>query len=76
MKATSSASSSPVPRLIRLPAVLQMVGLSRSEVWRRIAAGAFPRPIKLGPNTSAFIEAEVATWVANQIASHRKGAQP
>ncbi|KFN51979.1 hypothetical protein N790_13235 [Arenimonas malthae CC-JY-1] len=53
-----------------MPTVLQMVGLSRSEVWRRIAAGTFPKPLKLGPNTSAFVEAEVAAWVARQIAAN------
>lgn len=67
MSAVPSASSTPSPRLIRLPAVVSMVGLSKSEVWRRIAAGKFPKPIKLGPNTSAFVEAEVAEWVRLQI---------
>lgn len=63
------AEASP-PRLVRMPTVLQMVGLSRSEVWRRIAAGTFPKPLKLGPNTSAFVEAEVVAWVAAQIAAN------
>jgi len=67
MSAVPSASFNPPPRLIRLPAVVSMVGLSKSEVWRRIAAGKFPKPIKLGPNTSAFVEAEVAAWVMRQI---------
>lgn len=70
MSAVPSASSTPAPRLIRLPAVVSMVGLSKSEVWRRIAAGKFPKPIKLGPNTSAFVEAEVAEWVRLQIAAN------
>ncbi|MBY4596696.1 AlpA family phage regulatory protein [bacterium BD-1] len=70
MSAVPSASSTPPPRLIRLPVVVSMVGLSRSEIWRRIAAGRFPKPLKLGPNTSAFVEAEVAAWVAEQIAAN------
>lgn len=70
MSAVPSAKASPPPRLIRLPAVVSMVGLSRSEIWRRIAAGRFPKPLKLGPNTSAFVEAEVTAWVAEQIAAN------
>lgn len=70
MKAINPVIDSQVPRLVRLPAVQAMVGLSKSEIWRRIAAGRFPRPIKLGPNTSAFVEAEVAAWVAEQIAAN------
>lgn len=71
MNAVAPATAGPPPRLIRLPVVVSMVGLSRSEIWRRIAAGRFPKPLKLGPNTSAFVEAEVAAWVADQIAANR-----
>lgn len=70
MSAVPVMAEAPPPRLVRMPTVLQMVGLSRSEVWRRIAAGTFPKPLKLGPNTSAFVEAEVAAWVARQIAAN------
>lgn len=34
--------------LKRLPEVKARCGLSRSEIYRRIAAGDFPKPIKLG----------------------------
>ncbi|GAB2662995.1 helix-turn-helix transcriptional regulator [Arenimonas aestuarii] len=70
MSAAPAMPEPALPRLVRMPTVLQMVGLSRSEVWRRIAAGTFPKPLKLGPNTSAFVEAEVAAWVARQIAAN------
>jgi prophage regulatory protein len=53
MKSTT-APESPVgstpPRLFaRLPTVLAATGLGRSTVYRLIAAGAFPAPVRLGP---------------------------
>src|SRR3546814_7578470 len=45
--------------LERLPQVMARVGLSRSEIYRRIAAGDFPQPVKLGERASAWNAAEV-----------------
>lgn len=39
--------------VLRMPEVLRRVGLSRSALWRRIAVGQFPRPIKLGAISNA-----------------------
>jgi prophage regulatory protein len=54
--------------LLRLPQVKARTGLSRSEVYRRIAAGDFPAPIKLGERASAWAEHEVTAWIAARIA--------
>src|SRR3546814_5209344 len=45
--------------LERLPQVMARVGLSRSEIYRRIAAGDFPQPVKLGERASAWNAAGV-----------------
>ncbi len=55
--------------LERLPKVKARCGLSRSEIYRRIAAGDFPRPIKLGERASAWAEHEVTAWIAERIAA-------
>lgn len=55
--------------LIRLPAVKAVTALSRSEIYRRIAAGTFPAPIKLGERASAWPEHEVYSWIAARIAA-------
>lgn len=54
-------------RLERLPAVRARVGLGRSEIYRRIAAGTFPAPIKLGERASAWDAAEVDAWIEARI---------
>lgn len=61
--------------LIRLPTVKGRTGLSRSEIYRRIAAGTFPRPVKLGERASAWVESEIDAWAAAHIAARDgKGA--
>lgn len=55
--------------LERLPQVKARTGLSRSELYRRIATGDFPRPVKLGERASAWSAAEVDRWIAERIAA-------
>lgn len=54
--------------LLRLPEVCRRTGCSRSEIYRRVQAGTFPPPIKLGERASAWAEHEVASWIAARIA--------
>jgi len=49
-------------RLLRLPAVKDLTGLSRTAIYAAIARGDFPRPIKLG-RLSAWSESEVRSWI-------------
>lgn len=54
--------------LERLPSVKARTGLSRSEIYRRIASSDFPAPVKLGQRSSAWSAAEVDTWISGRIA--------
>lgn len=56
-------------RLVRLPYVKLHTGLSRSEIYRRIAAGTFPAPVKLGERASAWDSREIDAWIAARIAA-------
>jgi prophage regulatory protein len=61
-------------RFIRLPEVLAITGLSRSQTYRLIQARRFPAHVKLGESASAWIEAEVMQWCATRIAASREVA--
>lgn len=54
-------------RLLRLPEVKVRTGYSRSELYRRIAAGDFPAPVKLGERASAWPEHEIQKWCQARI---------
>jgi prophage regulatory protein len=58
-------------RFLRLPAVLDEVGLKRSQVYDMIKAGEFPAPYQLSKRAVAWRESEVHAWKASrQIAPH------
>lgn len=54
--------------LLRLPEVIRRTALSRTAIYRAIAAGTFPRPVKLTERASAWSAAEVERWIAERIA--------
>ena len=51
------------PALLRLPAVINMTGLSRSTIYRLIGAGQFPPCIKLTERSSAWCTNEIDSWI-------------
>jgi prophage regulatory protein len=57
--------------LIRIPAVLERFGFSRSTLYLRIADGSFPRPVKIGKRAVAFVESELSKYAARLIAANR-----
>jgi prophage regulatory protein len=53
-------------RVIRRDEVTQMVGLSRSTIYRLVQARSFPRPFKLGPQAVGWDVADVQAWIQEQ----------
>lgn len=66
---TTTAPATGAWILERLPTVKARTGLSRSEIYRRVAAGDFPQPVKLGERASAWNAAEVDRWITGRIAA-------
>lgn len=56
-------------QLLRLPQVRERVGLSKSELYRLVGLGRFPRPIPLGDRARAWDADEVETWITARIAA-------
>ncbi len=56
-------------QLLRLPQVQQIVGLSKSEIYRLISIGRFPRPVPLGERVVAWDSDEIQEWVRSRIAA-------
>lgn len=51
-------------RIIRIPEVLERVGLSRTTIYQKIKEGSFPKQLKLG-RTSGWLESEIDAWIQN-----------
>lgn len=72
MAITAQAVSAEQPRrFIKLREVKALTTLSTSELYRRIAAGTFPRQVMLGPKSVVWIEAEVIAWCEARISESR-----
>lgn len=64
-------------RFLSLREVRQRTTLSRPTIYRRMAAGTFPRQVTLGGRSVAWVEAEVEAWMRDCIApaeGHRRCA--
>ena len=54
----------PMPdALLRLPQVLARVPVGRSTLWQMVRESRFPKPIKLGPMTTAWRASDVDAWI-------------
>lgn len=69
------AAADPPIRFLRLPEVMAVTGLSRSQVYKLIADRAFPRQVKLTLSTSAWVEAEVLAWCHERVNARDNGAE-
>ena len=56
------ASPEPVPRIMRLPAVLLATGLTRSSLYRLMAQRAFPTPVKLDKRSVGWRQYDIREW--------------
>lgn len=53
---------------IRLNKVIEMTGLSRPTVYRLIQQGKFPKQVKLGERSVAWLLEEVEQWMKERLA--------
>jgi prophage regulatory protein len=67
---SNSPEDSPAPypfRLLRLPVVKDLSGLSRSSIYDKIDKGEFPAPVSLGGRSIAWLEEEILEWRERRI---------
>lgn len=61
------------PKLQRLPAVLDRIGVSRAQLYRLIETGDFPAGVKLGTRTRAWLASDVTHWIEERVAASKAG---
>lgn len=55
-------------RLIQVREVIRLTSLSRTSIYRMVADGRFPRPLKIGASRKAWSLSAVRQWIAERIA--------
>ncbi|MEQ2027904.1 AlpA family transcriptional regulator [Xenorhabdus szentirmaii] len=61
----------PKENLIRLPEVQRRTGYSKAWIYKLIADERFPKQVKIGTRSVAFIESEIDGWIEQRIAESR-----
>ncbi|HCM62847.1 MAG TPA: transcriptional regulator [Morganella sp. (in: Bacteria)] len=53
--------------LLRVREVMKKTGFKRSWVYVQMNLGKFPRPVKIGSRSIAWVESEINEWIAAHI---------
>ena len=61
-------------RVVRAKELAGSLGVDRSTLWRWAKVSDFPKAYKLGPNTVAWDEAEVKTWLEGRRVAREQSA--
>lgn len=61
-------------RLLKVSEVARMVGMGVSTIYQHVAAGTFPKPLKLGPQASRWLRSEVQAWVEKRVSERESEA--
>lgn len=58
--------------ILRRRQVEARIGLRRSTLYARVAAGTFPAPINLGGRAVGWLASEVDAWLAERVEHSRR----
>lgn len=55
----------PLPTFLRMSDLVDRIGLSRGNIYKRMSEGTFPASIKLGVRTAAWRREDIEEWEAS-----------
>jgi len=64
---TSRGAPERPTRLIRIKEVQHRTGLGRSTIYRWMAQGKFPKPVRLGSYSVAWAETDISHWIEQHL---------
>jgi prophage regulatory protein len=70
-KSTGANTAARSERFLRFREVASRTCLSKTEIYRRIAAGTFPTNVKIGARAVAWRETEVDAWIHALVQQQR-----
>lgn len=54
--------------LIKMPVVMARTSMSKPYIYAQMKDGTFPKPIKTGKRSVAWVEGDVQKWIDARIA--------
>jgi len=64
---TNENTRQPIERMLRRKEVEAITGRSRSAIYEGMAAGTFPKPVKIGVRAIAWPESVIRHWIAERM---------
>jgi prophage regulatory protein len=58
-------------KILRLPTVKELTGLSRSTIYLRMSKNEFPSPISLGGRAVGWLENDINAWLTEKVEASR-----
>ncbi|MDZ3990395.1 AlpA family transcriptional regulator [Pseudomonas sp. Teo4] len=59
--------SAATDRFMRIDEVISVTGLARNTIYRRMREGTFPRQVRLGPNSVAWLQSTISEWMSSVV---------
>ncbi|MDM9555979.1 AlpA family transcriptional regulator [Pseudomonas asiatica] len=59
--------SAATDRFMRIDEVISVTGLGRNTIYRRMRDGTFPRQVRLGPNSVAWLQSTISEWMSSVV---------
>jgi prophage regulatory protein len=59
-------------RILRMPEVLEKIGLCKASIYNRVADGTFPKPVRLGGRSVGWLESALDQWIIERSSSSLK----
>ena len=66
---TANQTASTANRILRIRQVLEVTGLRRTSLYKKLNANEFPKPVKLGVRAVGWRETDVHAWMDNLATS-------
>ena len=73
IRTTSTHGETMKENLIRLPDIMKITGFCRSQIYRLINHGEFPKQIQIITDLVAWLESELEAWMEERIRFSRDG---
>lgn len=58
-------------KILRLPQVIEMIGMSKSSIYLAISNGNFPKPIKLSERSVGWTANDIENFIERKIQESR-----
>jgi prophage regulatory protein len=67
-------SNNTFPNFVRLKEVMNITRDSEYKIKKGVAAGTFPKPLRLGKNSLVWLESDLSEWIQSKIDESKANA--